>query len=988
MSVYLYMNFEDSPFFNYLSTLSPIKPTKHTHAGRLFHEDGVPPTPQVFTSPRINPQRETNFLKRPQYLVSSDAELSLAYDDGVRMLTAIPEVTQPSASQSAVELIPRTEELLEEKDSVHEHPLSPSGCVDEFLADPLDECVNSTDLLDLHSSQATNPSSVLQSNFCNIKEASSELVDEGGRVQKDANNKRNIILTSSVQARENENANSPDHVEPPETEVGTKEFDGAKEKNNGRSHHGSQNLVSKKIYHPTESDLSSYPSLGNQNRQHFVDHDTPNCSSLLSIKDRGILECDKKMPNTSGHHHHRTLEVQLHPAESREVDEWRDTPALLPGSFLHDGADGVLNEETGAISCSALDCEMPYDCEEANQHQFGMRRRLQFESADDCQNPRESGSSWHQSNTLQNARSPSRQSHAELNIATSSKQAVTSQQAFPCLPFRPLKSLPTLINQSDSSARKDYSSPTTGPMPSGIGLHLNSIGRTIAVSSGMRKLPESDCENAKVEKPLSGSSLLPQNSKGWLVPVSVRKSSIKLSMKVDLLLTSVESTEVDQQEHQGLTVANSPTNFKTSLQNMKPSNSLQSTPDEQQLIPFENKMLSLEDASSHEEVNQMSPGKKRHVCALIFYCDCFAAGLYCAEPCSCQECFNKPEHQETVLGTRQQIESRNPLAFAPKIVRHVADSPLNNGAGVGCSAGCRCEGCANIFGKKDGFGEIMEAEHRKAEEDQLENNSNQKDKVDVKNDISLKDQTYAGLTNPTPLYRCSNIARDMPKARPPTRKRQLTSLESETSLSMSCRKSPRSPRNSSSLITAREGSTGLASYDHLDHHKLMETDPFSSRCDRYTGIFDISPLQRPQHSKATTASASDSGCPLKESRVQLCHGSSGLSTSACLQHDSPITPTARFRACKIVKHKDYDSETSNFSEDETPDILKDTCSPTKAVKTSSPNQKRVSPPHNCLRELRRMSSSPGLRSGRKFILQSVPSFPPLTPYSDPKGSEK
>lgn len=51
------------------------------------------------------------------------------------------------------------------------------------------------------------------------------------------------------------------------------------------------------------------------------------------------------------------------------------------------------------------------------------------------------------------------------------------------------------------------------------------------------------------------------------------------------------------------------------------------------------------------------------------YCECFAAGVYCVEPCSCQGCLNKPEHKDTVLATRKQIESRNPLAFAPKVIR-------------------------------------------------------------------------------------------------------------------------------------------------------------------------------------------------------------------------------------------------------------------------------------------------------------------------------
>lgn len=57
------------------------------------------------------------------------------------------------------------------------------------------------------------------------------------------------------------------------------------------------------------------------------------------------------------------------------------------------------------------------------------------------------------------------------------------------------------------------------------------------------------------------------------------------------------------------------------------------------------------------------------------YCECFAAGVYCIEPCSCQECFNKPIHEDTVLQTRKQIESRNPLAFAPKVIRSADSVP-------------------------------------------------------------------------------------------------------------------------------------------------------------------------------------------------------------------------------------------------------------------------------------------------------------------------
>ncbi|CAH2079133.1 unnamed protein product [Thlaspi arvense] len=205
-----------------------------------------------------------------------------------------------------------------------------------------------------------------------------------------------------------------------------------------------------------------------------------------------------------------------------------------------------------------------------------------------------------------------------------------------------------------------------------------------------------------------------------------------------------------------------------------------------------------------EELHLSSPKKKRQVCllkleagegesckrcnckkskCLKLYCECFAAGVYCIEPCSCIDCFNKPIHEDTVLATRKQIESRNPLAFAPKVIRS-SDSILETGddasktpasarhkrgcnckksnclkkycecfqGGVGCSINCRCEGCKNAFGRKDGSSTVdIEAEQEE------ENEASEKSKTakTQQNTEALirREESSALPTTPMSIYR-------------------------------------------------------------------------------------------------------------------------------------------------------------------------------------------------------------------------------------------
>ncbi|WOK91766.1 hypothetical protein Cni_G00457 [Canna indica] len=224
-------------------------------------------------------------------------------------------------------------------------------------------------------------------------------------------------------------------------------------------------------------------------------------------------------------------------------------------------------------------------------------------------------------------------------------------------------------------------------------------------------------------------------------------------------------------------------------------------------------------AGNCDELSQDSPKKKRRKSenggenegcnrcnckkskCLKLYCVCFAAGVYCSEPCSCQGCFNKPIHEETVLATRKQIESRNPLAFAPKVIQPAEAGPEmgddNNKTpasarhkrgcnckksnclkkycecyqgGVGCSISCRCEGCKNAYGRKDGTLPGAE-EIEQAEE---ENGVSDKEKESLDDDQQTAGmqigQHFSGNILPLTPYQSCRLSIDMPSfssAKPP-----------------------------------------------------------------------------------------------------------------------------------------------------------------------------------------------------------------------------
>ncbi|OMO96385.1 hypothetical protein COLO4_15295 [Corchorus olitorius] len=327
-------------------------------------------------------------------------------------------------------------------------------------------------------------------------------------------------------------------------------------------------------------------------------------------------------------------------------------------------------------------------------------------------------------------------------------------------------------------------------------------------------------------------------------------------------------------------------------------------------VPHDNKVIVTESSPQTpatvggNEADQNSPEKKRQkfenidestACkrcnckrskCLKLYCDCFAAGLYCIEPCSCQDCFNKPIHENVVLETRRQIESRNPLAFAPKVIRSMDDVSDSRGetnktpasarhkrgcnckkssclkkycecfqGGVGCSSNCRCEGCKNSFGRKDG-GDESEFDVEALETSEM--------KAPEENSLAVvisKGEEYQNLSAPS--------------------------------------------TNTSRLPFAYSG-------------KLLKSFPLFVR-----------------------------------SSPQVC----------TTQELDP----SDLSSCRPK----FESDLQAIPENETPKVLKHNCPPL-ALKPTSPNCKRVSPPHHDC-------SSSTTWHTRKFILKSVPSFPSFSP---------
>ncbi|KAK9139974.1 hypothetical protein Scep_009655 [Stephania cephalantha] len=759
--------FEDSPVFNYINSLSPIKPVKSTHITHTFNSLNFTSPPSVFTSPHVTYARESRFLRRH---CSPESSKPVSSESGHEQNTSVPISDTVQASGPPVS----PPESSGQGISIGEVTVDPTAESSELAIE-----LPRTLKYDCGSPDGDQvPVDITQVDAVPVMSGTSKSLVQ-------------FVLETSMEGHQSFESRTglptTCQVEQTKEEIGC----------------DWENLIS------DAADLLAFDSPDNivvqkPRDQNLVTFQTSFTSLVSEFAPDSVENIQKAqlLTQVASQEQREMEELAGQNGQVAEKNETDHTPQLLSGDMQNQQGGGLASEKMNDKAGHSIQ----FGCKLR-----GIRRRcLVFETGNAQKKKLEDDS------------------NSCSSISSHSEEKVSSEVK-PLVPVRP------------------GSSPCILP---GIGLHLNALAATTK-----------DLAVVKHETVIAGKQLISMPcSSATFHSLSSERKSFK-----SLALSSIK-TDVDPASSNQVTTsdASRASAFKAG--------------DELNESSPKKKRRRLEHAGESEGCKRCNCKKSK---CLKLYCECFAAGVYCVEPCSCQECFNKPIHEDTVLATRKQIESRNPLAFAPKVIRS-SESNADIGedsnktpssarhkrgcnckksnclkkycecyqGGVGCSINCRCEGCKNGFGRKDGS-TPLNTEETEVEDEEIE-------------------------------------------------------------------------------ISEKDGADKRAQNNEAYESEEQYPDPV---------------------------------VPITFS-FQICRSTSvHLPFSIGKPPQSPLPPQRRFE-----KHFQV------IPDDETPEILKN-CSPISGVKTSSPNCKRISPPHNPF------VSSPGRRSSRKLILRSIPAFPSLNEHA-------
>ncbi|ESW33219.1 hypothetical protein PHAVU_001G052500 [Phaseolus vulgaris] len=412
--------------------------------------------------------------------------------------------------------------------------------------------------------------------------------------------------------------------------------------------------------------------------------------------------------------------------------------------------------------------------------------------------------------------------------------------------------------------------PLPGSKPSGIGLHLNSIVNAMptneAATTGVR-LPDTS--------PRMKSTSSERLQRREIIKGSMLSCNVNAESSVD---TRTESHEIDA------TDAGNSEEFNKSPSPCK-----------------KKKKTSV--AGSQDGCKGCRCKKSK---CIKLYCECFNAGVYCNGPCGCQDCLNRPEYKDTVMESRQQIESRNTenSARLKRGCNCKRSTCLKKycecyQAKVGCSSGCGCQGCKNSYGKIEDY---VAVQHTWNIETMSGNNQ---EMVASETDYDLR-----RLSPITPSLQCYDQGKEAAKSR-------------VVNMFASCSNNTQSSEGDETVVT-----------------EMLRNDPYDSgiECNNDMLLQDTLP-SNPPFSYAANRWKTVSPSPFSREPIR----------SDCTVFN-------------MIVHEMHEASTLMTS-----------------VEVNSPSQKRVSPPQSGL-------VSGGLRGGRRIILQSVPSFPPLSSCVDSKSN--